>query len=99
MCEDLVEECGDPRLSRYLPGYCAAYGRAGLEDERNEDQCFAVYDDCIDECVSLRYLLELGAFGEDASSTPDAGSSGDAALAPAADAGAGDAGASTDSGQ
>lgn len=71
MCEELVEECGDPRLVYYLPGYCAAFGQAGLDDPRNEDQCFAVYGDCIDDCRYFRFLLETGVIGPDASTASD----------------------------
>lgn len=82
MCENLREVCGDERIWKYAETeQCFQIGRAGVEDSRDEDQCFAVYDECISDC---EYWLWVNYVYPDASA--DAGFAGDAAGFEAADA-------------
>lgn len=59
MCRDLVEVCGDRILWEYSDAAKACYdvGRAGVRDSRNEDRCFANYEECASDCDYLAYWL------------------------------------------
>lgn len=48
MCEELVAACKG--VSGGASPECAKTAERGLSDSRNEDQCYAVYDDCLPEC-------------------------------------------------
>lgn len=62
MCEDLVSVCGEPVVWDFAGlRECYDIGRAGQEDARQEDQCFAVYDECISDC---RYYAFWASFGD-----------------------------------
>jgi hypothetical protein len=80
MCRELTQACEGIAA----PGLQACYkiGAAGLKNARDEDQCYAVYDDCIADC---RYF----------SAVPDAG---DATVSDAAAEVTDSAVAATDSG-
>jgi hypothetical protein len=49
MCEQLVQACEgatvEPRET------CFEIGAAGLKNPRDEDRCYAAYDDCLPECL------------------------------------------------
>jgi hypothetical protein len=51
MCQALARECAE--LSNARSRACYDVGRAGMKNRRDEDQCFAYYPDCIDECIDL----------------------------------------------
>jgi hypothetical protein len=97
MCSDLVEVCGDRILWEYSDVAKACYdvGRAGMRDSRNEDRCFANYEECASDCDYLAYWLSYYDAGLDSgerssSDAPasDATSSSSASLEnPALDAG------------
>lgn len=62
MCENLVEECGNPRIWEFEGlKECFRVGRAGVANPRNEDQCFAVYDECISDCTYYMYWTSFDA--------------------------------------
>lgn len=69
MCEALVDVCGDERIRDY-PGIedCYRIGRAGTKNARDEDQCFAVYDECVSDC---EYYAFWESFYDDAGPTSD----------------------------
>lgn len=74
MCENLVNVCGDPVLLEHENSVfreCHAIGVAGRKDRSNEDQCFAFYEECINECDFYAYYYTLDA-GPDAQAIPDA---------------------------
>lgn len=50
---------------------CYAIGMAGRKERTNEDQCFAYYDECINECEFFAYYYTLDA-GVDAEAGADA---------------------------
>lgn len=94
MCENLVSTCGERRIWD-VPGMqkCFEIGRSGVEDSRDEDQCFAVHDECISDCNFWRSVtnldagpLDAGSVGADAGDTtaqsvdagPDTTTAGDA---------------------
>ncbi len=80
MCEELATECeglGYEELDE-----CQQIGARGLRDARHEDQCYVLYDGCIDEC---RFISRWGPKRGDSGATRDA-------AAPAADAGTPDSG-------
>ncbi len=83
MCEELVDSCEG--LLDERSELCFDVGRAGVKDSSKEDQCFAFYPSCIDDCLFLS--------GSRPSSRADAGDEpSDAGEAPAqADAAASDA--------
>jgi hypothetical protein len=87
MCENLLSTCGDKQIWDYGgPRECFEIGRAGASDPRNEDQCFAVYDECVSDCLYYSFWTN---FGVDAGA--DAGLDSDAANDAPTDAGGADA--------
>jgi hypothetical protein len=75
MCQELVEACeGTPFTAL---DSCYAIGVAGLKNARDEDQCYAVYDDCIADCRYVQAAL-LDA-GDASNASPDAATVSDAA--------------------
>jgi hypothetical protein len=94
MCENLVSTCGDPSILEY-PGTeeCLKIGRAGVANARDEDQCFAVHDECVSDC---QYWSFLESFYTDAG--PNSSDARDAASGPGADAAASDAASATPAG-
>jgi hypothetical protein len=80
MCRDLVEVCGDRVLWEYSDVTKACYdvGRAGVRDSRNEDRCFARYEECVSDCDYFAYWLSYYDAGVDSradSSSNDSSSS------------------------
>lgn len=78
MCENLVKACGKPVLLEQTSDVfreCHTVGVEGQKDEAHEAQCFAFYDECINECEFYAYYLTLDAGadgGSDAATDLDA---------------------------
>ena len=54
-------------------------GRAGLKRERDEDQCFAVYDECMSDCAYYAFWASFGDAGVGDAAAPSDGGASDAA--------------------
>jgi hypothetical protein len=92
MCEELVAACeGTPFTAL---DSCYAIGVAGLKNARDEDQCYAVYDDCIADCRYVQSALRDAGDASPDAATGDAATPSDAATA--ADATASDASTALD---
>jgi hypothetical protein len=82
MCENLVQACGVSVLLEHendIFRECYDVGVAGQKDKREEAQCFAFYDECINECEFYGYYLSLDG-GVDADLSADAAQGSDAAI-------------------
>lgn len=80
MCEDLVQVCGEPAVWDYAGmRECYDIGRAGLKRERDEDQCFAVYDECMSDCAYYAFWASFGDAGVGDAAAPSDGGASDAA--------------------
>jgi hypothetical protein len=87
MCETLVQVCGEPVLWDYSHlERCYEVGRAGVEDVRQEDQCFAHYDECLSDCEYYGYWLSYYDAGATTNAT-DAGGTEDGEAPMPGDAG------------
>lgn len=85
MCENLVSVCGRPSIAEFNGvEECFRIGRAGVANARDEDQCFAVHDECISDCKYYAYWMSFYDAGTEASAP-------DGAAAPLAEAGVPDA--------
>lgn len=87
MCEDLASVCGESVIWDYAGlRECYDIGRAGMKNERQQDQCFAVYDECISDCKYYAFWSGFGDAGpydaaaSESAEPPDA-SAADAAVA------------------
>lgn len=85
MCEELVSVCGEPVVWDFAGlRECYDIGRAGQKDARQEDQCFAVYDECISDCTYYAFWASFGDAGPADAAASDSAEPSDAGAVDAA---------------